>query len=116
MVIRAANGTSVVIDFREEAPAYSFKDMYARNPNGSKLGGTAVAVPGELRGFEMAHKMYVLQDNSAPAMACQSMPYQFGVGFNIFLSTKFLCASGLVSCLGKSWSLLPSSWHRKVLL
>lgn len=39
------------IDFREQAPAGSHKDMFDQCPECSKVGGLAVGVPGELKGL-----------------------------------------------------------------
>lgn len=49
-----------VIDMRESAPGASNETMYSANPNknASTIGGLAVGVPGELRGFEMLHNQY----------------------------------------------------------
>jgi gamma-glutamyltranspeptidase len=66
-------GSVRTINFRETAPAAASQDMYTgfndclSTDNGgqqdtsrcqSRLGGLAVAVPGELRGLEAAHKLY----------------------------------------------------------
>ncbi|KAI3647375.1 hypothetical protein MP228_007596 [Amoeboaphelidium protococcarum] len=58
MMIRLNNSQSTFIDFRETAPALSNHTMYQGRPEASEVGGLAVAVPGELRGFEMAHQKY----------------------------------------------------------
>ncbi|KAK6466019.1 putative gamma glutamyltransferase [Scheffersomyces coipomensis] len=47
----------ISIDAREMAPKHAFKDMYDKYPILSKVGGLAVAVPGEL------HGLYKLFDN-----------------------------------------------------
>ena len=45
-----------VIDCRETAPNAATQDMFASQPwYASSIGGLAVAVPGELRGLELAH-------------------------------------------------------------
>ena len=49
-----------VIDCRETAPAASTKDMFVDMPeSASSFGGLAIAVPGELRGLELAHARHV---------------------------------------------------------
>lgn len=53
-----ANGTNEFIDFREVAPLAATADMYESDPNGSLRGGKAVGVPGEIRGFYEAHRLY----------------------------------------------------------
>ncbi|KAK9717980.1 hypothetical protein K7432_005839 [Basidiobolus ranarum] len=57
MMIRNGTGAEV-IDFREEAPGRAHKDMFENDPLLAQVGGLAVGVPGELRGFELAHRKY----------------------------------------------------------
>lgn len=45
MLIRNANGSAEVVDFRETAPAAANKTMYQHNPAASRVGGLAVGVP-----------------------------------------------------------------------
>jgi hypothetical protein len=54
-----------VIDCREIAPAAATVDMFATKPvSASSFGGLAVAVPGELRGLELAHARHVSSNSS----------------------------------------------------
>jgi len=62
MLIRFANGRSTFIDFRERAPLKAARDMYldARgNPTRDSVDGwRSAAVPGSVRGFELAQSKY----------------------------------------------------------
>ncbi|GJQ08839.1 hypothetical protein GpartN1_g630.t1 [Galdieria partita] len=57
ILIRLANGTEDFLDGREVAPSAATKEMFF-DSNTSVIGGKAVAVPGELRALELAHKLY----------------------------------------------------------
>jgi gamma-glutamyltranspeptidase/glutathione hydrolase len=62
MLIRFADGRSTFIDFRERAPGKASRDMYldARgNPTRDSIDGwRSAAVPGTVRGFELAETKY----------------------------------------------------------
>ncbi|KAI9349433.1 gamma-glutamyltranspeptidase, partial [Zopfochytrium polystomum] len=58
MLVRSPNSTYEYIDFREEAPAKSFTDMYEKDPRKAQVGGLAVGIPSEIRGFAQAHEKY----------------------------------------------------------
>ncbi|KAF5024054.1 hypothetical protein F66182_3902 [Fusarium sp. NRRL 66182] len=58
MLVRDKKGKYEAIDFREAAPLAAHENMYQGNVNGSIYGGLSVGVPGEVRGFEYAHKKY----------------------------------------------------------
>ncbi|XP_063407056.1 scoloptoxin SSD14-like isoform X4 [Mytilus trossulus] len=47
-----------VYDFREVAPKAATKTMFGGDSSKTLKGGLSVAVPGELKGMEMAHKKY----------------------------------------------------------
>lgn len=49
---------ATVVDFREVAPMAASKNMFHGNKSLASWGGLAVAVPGEIRGYEAAHKKY----------------------------------------------------------
>ncbi|XP_077989784.1 glutathione hydrolase 1 proenzyme-like [Glandiceps talaboti] len=57
MLIKSGHSFDSIV-FRETAPAASTQNMYKNDINLSLKGGLAVAVPGELKGMEMAHNTY----------------------------------------------------------
>jgi len=63
MLIRMADGTSEVIDYRELAPALATRTMYLDEngdliPNASTVGGLSVGVPGTVAGLVLAHERH----------------------------------------------------------
>jgi gamma-glutamyltranspeptidase len=93
MVIHLANGTSEVIEFREEAPAAATRDMYiASTPHKSSLlGGLAVAVPTELHGMRVAWERHGTLPWSRLVTPAADLADGFAVG-------KALARWGLDSC------------------
>ena len=58
-LVKTQGNDPVVLDYREKAPRAAHRDMFVGLPqNASLYGGLAVAVPGEVRGWEQLHKMY----------------------------------------------------------
>ena len=63
MLIRLADGNSVVVDYREEAPAAATRNMFL-DANGkvisesSTVGALAAGVPGTVAGLALAHQKY----------------------------------------------------------
>lgn len=54
-----SSSAPISIDYRETSPEGSHADMYVSlDASASKIGGLAVGVPGELRGFEQAYKLH----------------------------------------------------------
>ncbi|KAF3924841.1 Gamma-glutamyltransferase [Orbilia brochopaga] len=58
MVIRAPDGRSLSVNFRETAPGAATRDMFTHDPLLARRGGLAVGTPGEVAGFYAAWKQY----------------------------------------------------------
>ncbi|HEY6329237.1 MAG TPA: gamma-glutamyltransferase, partial [Blastocatellia bacterium] len=63
MLVRKADGTSEVIDYRERAPLAATKDMYLDKSgqvikDASIVGYKSIGVPGSVAGFAMAEERY----------------------------------------------------------
>jgi len=58
MVYQKEKKQAKVIDFREAAPGKAHKDLFDGNIENGIRGGLAVAIPGELRGMQLAHEKY----------------------------------------------------------
>ncbi|CAG0896158.1 unnamed protein product [Cyprideis torosa] len=56
VVYNQSEGRAYALDAREAAPLGATRDMFTGTPESSTRGGLAIAVPGELRGYQMAHQ------------------------------------------------------------
>ncbi|KXN74215.1 gamma-glutamyltranspeptidase, partial [Conidiobolus coronatus NRRL 28638] len=90
-VVRRPDGKAEFIDFRESAPFLSNETMYISDPSKSVIGGLAVGVPGEIRGYELLHLKYGKlrwEELFLPSIALSNSGFKVGPILNLRLKSN----------------------------